>query len=247
MNFSLSTFLKISLMALASMSFIVTAAPLTQEQQNQVRDLIRETLVNNPQILEDAVTAWQQQSAERASAQLSTAIKQHSQALFSDAASPRIGAKNPKLTLVLFTDYNCPYCKQFDPLVEKIVNKYPDVAVVIKLLPFKGETSHIASEYALTLWKQNPSRFGALHQRLMSKKGYHSESSIANALKSTDNDALRIDEKAADELRSSLTLAEALGVQGTPATLIGEKLIPGAIGYEDLEQLVEAKLSRKSS
>ncbi|MDN5971001.1 MAG: thioredoxin domain-containing protein, partial [Enterobacterales bacterium] len=130
-----------ALFTMAAVSFTVTAAPLTTEQQNQVRELIRETLVNNPQILEEAVTAWQQQSAEQAGAQLSKVIEQNHDALFNDAASPRIGAKNAKLTLVSFTDYNCPYCKQFDPQLEKIVKKYPDVAVVIKLLPFKGETS----------------------------------------------------------------------------------------------------------
>ena len=47
------------------------------------------------------------------------------EALFNDPASPRIGAKQAKLTLVNFTDYNCPYCKQLDPLLEKIVMKYP--------------------------------------------------------------------------------------------------------------------------
>lgn len=50
--------------------------------------------------------------------------------LFNDPDSPRIGAKDPKLTLVVFTDYNCPYCKKFDPYLEKIVEKHPDVAVV---------------------------------------------------------------------------------------------------------------------
>lgn len=41
--------------------------------------------------------------------------------LFNDPASPRTGATSPKLTIVSFTDYNCPYCKQFDPMLEKIV------------------------------------------------------------------------------------------------------------------------------
>ncbi len=71
-------------------------------------------------------------------------------ALFNDPASPRIGAKHPKLTLVNFTDYNCPYCKQLDPMLEKIVQKYPDVAVIIKPLPFKGESSVLAARIALT-------------------------------------------------------------------------------------------------
>ncbi len=76
--------------------------------------------------------------------------------LFNDPNSPRIGAKNPKLTLVVFTDYNCPYCKKFDPYLEKIVEKHPDVAVVFKFLPFRSESSLTAARDALTLWRQEP-------------------------------------------------------------------------------------------
>ncbi|OFS07936.1 DsbA family protein [Hafnia sp. HMSC23F03] len=247
MKKTMTTLMNTALLAMTMLSFSGTAAPLTTEQQNQVRELIRDTLVNNPQILEEAVAAWQQQSAEQAGAQLGKVIEQNKDALFNDAASPRIGAKKAKLTLVSFTDYNCPYCKQFDPQLEKIVKKYPDVAVVIKLLPFKGETSQSSAQYALTLWQQNPVRFEALHQRLMSKKGYHTEDSIASALKSTGNATLKVDDKTLDEVRSSLRLADILGVQGTPATLVGNQMIPGAISYEDLEQLVKAELARKSS
>lgn len=85
-------------------------------------------------------------------------------ALFNDPASPRIGAKHPKLTLVNFTDYNCPYCKQLDPMLEKIVQKYPDVAVIIKPLPFKGESSILAARIALTTWREHPQQFLALHE-----------------------------------------------------------------------------------
>ena len=44
---------------------------------------------------------------------------QLAQLLFNDPNSPRTGAKEPTLTIVSFTDYNCPYCKQFDPMLEK--------------------------------------------------------------------------------------------------------------------------------
>ncbi len=59
--------------------------------------------------------------------------------LFNDPDSPRLGAKAPRLTIVSFTDYNCPYCKQFDPMLEKIVHDNPDVLLIVKLLPFKGK------------------------------------------------------------------------------------------------------------
>lgn len=91
--------------------------------------------------------------------------------LFNDPNSPRIGAKNPKLTLVVFTDYNCPYCKKFDPYLEKIVEKHPDVAVVFKFLPYRSESSLTAARDALTLWRQDPGAFMKLNHTLMAKRG----------------------------------------------------------------------------
>jgi protein-disulfide isomerase len=52
---------------------------------------------------------------------------------------------------VVFTDHNCPYCKKFDPYLEKIVEKYPDVAVIFKLLPWRSESSMTAARDALTV------------------------------------------------------------------------------------------------
>lgn len=70
--------------------------------------------------------------------------------LFNDPNSPRTGAASPKLTIVSFTDYNCPYCKQFDPMLEKIVQENPDVQLIVKLLPFKGQSSVNAAKAALS-------------------------------------------------------------------------------------------------
>lgn len=143
------------------------AEPFTPAQEARIKEMIRETLVSNPDILAQAVDAWQQQTAGQ---QISQAIKQNAKTLYQDPASPRLGAANAKLTLVTFTDYNCPYCKRFDPMLEKIVKQYPDVALVVKLLPFKGESSVSSARVALTTWQQHPDQFWALHQRLMAKR-----------------------------------------------------------------------------
>ena len=89
--------------------------------------------------------------------------------LFNDPNSPRTGAASPKLTIVSFTDYNCPYCKQFDPMLEKIVQENPDVQLIVKLLP-PGQSSVNAAKAALSTWQQAPDKFWALHQRLMMKR-----------------------------------------------------------------------------
>ncbi|MDX7714411.1 DsbA family protein [Aeromonas caviae] len=223
------------------------AAPFTPEQEARIKELIRETLIANPGILDEAAESWEKQNAATQQAQMGDFIKGNQDVLFNSPTSPRLGAKHPKLTLVLFTDYNCPYCKQFDPAVAKLLAAYPDdLGLVIKLLPFKGQTSAKAAQYSLTLWQQDPARFLPLHDKLMSKQGMLTETDINKALAATDNLALKPAGKATEELRNSLRIGTLLGVQGTPATLIGNQLVPGAIPYDELEQLVKAELAKRS-
>ncbi|MGV4090066.1 DsbA family protein [Citrobacter freundii] len=165
------------------------------------------------------------------------------EALFNDPNSPRIGSKQAKLTLINFTDYNCPYCKQLDPMLEKIVQKYPDVAVVIKPLPFKGESSELAARTVLTTWHEHPQQFLALHEKLMQKKGYHTDVSIKQAQEKAGASPVTLDAQSAETLSTNLQLARLVGVQGTPATIIGDELIPGAVPWETLEEVVKEKLA----
>lgn len=213
------------------------AAPFTVEQEARIKTLIRETLVANPEILAEAANAWQQQASNQV-------LKQQEKNLFNDPASPRLGAKNAKLTLVVFTDYNCPYCKQFDPLLEKIVKQYPEVALVMKLVPFKGESSISSARVALTTWQQHPEQFWPLHERLMAKKGFHDNASIAAAQQKTGVTPVAPSEQSMVTLRTNMQLAEQLGVQGTPATVIGDQILPGAVSYEDLEAIVKQQLAK---
>lgn len=167
--------------------------------------------------------------------------------LWNDPDTPAMGAEKPRLTLVSFTDYNCPYCKQFDPELEKIVQKYPDVKLVVKLLPFRSESSANSARIALTAWRQQPQQYWALHHRLMSKKGYHDDASILAAQQKTGTAAIKADEKSGETLQMNLILAQVLGVQGTPATLVGKTMVPGAIPYDDLEALVKAELAKQDA
>ncbi|HAV1476378.1 DsbA family protein [Enterobacter hormaechei] len=163
--------------------------------------------------------------------------------LFNDPASPQIGAKKAKLTLVNFTDYNCPYCKRLDPLLEKIVQKYPDVAVIIKPLPFKGESSVLSARTALDTWRVNPEKFPDLHANLMEHRGYHTAASVKKAKEKSKIPLVTLDEKSMDTIKTNLQLARLIGVRGTPATVIGNELVPGAVSWEILDKLVKEKLA----
>ncbi len=217
------------------------AAPFTPEQEARIKELVRETMVSEPDILGQSLDAWQQKgSAERVQSVLSS----HKDALYYDDASPSMGAEKPLLTLVTFTDYNCPYCKRFDPELERIVKNNPQVRLIIKLIPFRGESSITSAREALTVWRKDPQHFWALHQKLMAKKGYHDDASIRTAIQKSGAMAVEADKQSEETLRTNLKLAEALGVQGTPATLVGDEMLSGAVPREELEALVKEQLAK---
>ncbi|HDC4682833.1 TPA: thioredoxin domain-containing protein [Enterobacter cloacae] len=165
--------------------------------------------------------------------------------LFNDPDSPRIGAKNPTLTLVVFTDYNCPYCKKFDPYLEKIIEKHPQVAVVFKFLPFRSESSLTAARDALTVWRSHPEQFMKFNETLMAKKGYHDDASIQEAQKRAGVNVATPDDTSLVTVKRSLIIAEKLGIQGTPATLIGEGLLPGWVPFEQFDEMVTDALKNR--
>ncbi|MBN6364806.1 MULTISPECIES: DsbA family protein [Providencia] len=224
---------------------VAQAAPLSADQEAQVRKLVRDTLVENPEILEEAIVALQAKQGEKQQAQMKETLKVEHDALFNDPTSPRIGKKDAKLVLVNFTDFNCPFCKRFDPQLMDLVKKYPDdVAVVIKYLPFKGQTSMDSAQLTMTLWQEDPKAFEALHHKFMQKQGMLSDANIKDALKATGNDKLKASDKSRDGIRTNMILAEKLGVNGTPATLVGDEMIPGAIDAQQFEAVVKEQLAK---
>ncbi|OBU07144.1 DsbA family protein [Morganella psychrotolerans] len=231
---------------IGSLFFTATAnaAALTAGQEAQVRELVRDTLVKNPEILEEAIAALQQKQNEKQSAQVKDAVKANADALFNDKYTPRIGSKTPKLTIVSFTDYNCPYCKRFDPQLEAAVKNNPDIAVVFKLLPFKGESSLNSSRAALSVWETKPEAFVQLHNRFMQKKTALTQDDIDKAMKTANVSDVKITENSMNTMRMNMMLAEQLGVQGTPATLIGDVMLPGAVDDAQLDAVIKEELAK---
>lgn len=221
------------------------SSPLTAAQEARVQELVQETLLSHPEILAAAAEKLDQQNMQAGQEQMKKVISQYSDFIFHDPNSPHIGAQNPKLTLVVFTDYNCPYCKKFDPYLEKIVEKYPDVAVVFKFLPYRSESSVTSARDALTVWRAHPEQFMKFNDILMAKKGYHDTASIEEAKKKAGVIVGTPDEQSLETIKKSLSIAEKLGIQGTPATLIGDEMLSGWIPFEQFNAMVSDALKKQ--
>lgn len=216
---------------------------LSPAQQDAVRALVRETLVQNPEILAEAMEALQAKQDAEEAARVRAAIQEHHEELIAADPADVIGNPDGDVTIVEFSDYQCGYCKRAFPDLLKVVEADGNVRLVIHELPILGSDSVLAARAAEAARAQG--KYPELHAALMTMKGGISEAAVMQVAAEVglDVDQLRVDmvDPALDAVFSrNVQLARALGITGTPAFVIGDELAPGAVPMEQLEALIAA-------
>ncbi len=217
----------------------VTALP-----QAEFNQMLKEALVNNPEILKEAIIALQTHEQNKVKAQQEQSLGDNHAALFNNKMDPWMGAENPELTIAYFTDFNCPYCKKIEPLLDRLVEEFPEIRVVYKLVPILGPSSKEATDLALTVWANEPAKFAGLHKKLMSRPSRLDSSAIAKVGEITDTDEWLGNTAASVEttVKTSMTLMREFGLSGTPGLIFADQIVGGLVPYAQLEQQVRRAL-----
>ena len=216
---------------------------LGASQRKAIEKVVREYLKNNPDVLIDALeNLRERQDAEKKSRGQAALAARRSE-LENDPATPFGGNTKGNVTLVEFFDYQCGFCKRVMPALRELLRSDGNIRMVFKEFPILGAASVIAARAALAAWKQDRGGYRTFHFALMATKGKLSEDKImAVAVESgLDMDRLRRDMAAPeidDVLQKNLRLADALGIRGTPAFVIGDRLVPGAIDLKTFRKLI---------
>jgi protein-disulfide isomerase len=162
-----------------------------------------------------------------------------------DPGSPAMGARRPDVTVVVFTDYLCGVCKRTDGAVAALLAEDPGVRVVWKDWPIRGPISDFAARTALAAHRQG--RYAAVHAALMAARGTLSPERIDAICAEAGADAARLaaDRKGfAREIDAQLARhnlqAFGLGIAGTPAYIVGDRLIEGGLDKRRLRHAVDA-------
>jgi protein-disulfide isomerase len=152
-----------------------------------------------------------------------------------------MGNADAGTVVVEFFDYNCPYCKRAANDVKALLAADSDIKVVYREWPILGEGSVLAARAALAAHAQG--KYEEMHWALMEIQGRAEEASILAAARSVGLDVAKlIDDMESDAVNSHLAvsqgLARDLGFTGTPAFVIGDALVPGAVPLDELQELV---------
>jgi len=214
---------------------------LSPSQREQVIQLIRKTLTENPEIIMEALDELRQRREVAEAAQKQKVLSENKAIIFNDLLTPVAGNLQGDVSLVEFFDYRCGYCKRVFPAVMELVKSDTNLRYVIKEFPILGEESLFAAKAALAAKKQN--KYFEMHVALMSVQGGLTNSKVMATAKSLglDIETLKTDMEAEDvkrALQNNYALAQSLGITGTPAFIIGDEVVPGAIGLDQLKALI---------
>ncbi len=172
---------------------------------------------------------------------------------------PYIGKADAKVTLIEWTDYQCPFCKKFElETLPELKKNYVDTGklrIVFKDYQFLGDPSDVAARYARAVWEAYPDKYFAWREVIFTKQdgentGFGDEASIKEATKTVDGiDLDKVVKLATDKKDAYQKLIDAdkalggtAGVQGTPGFVTGTQLISGAAAYSKFSQAIDAQL-----
>lgn len=208
---------------------------------------VTQFLTDQPEAVVAALEAYQAQEQAKEAQKLKDAVRNLSSALTEQAADPVFGADTASadITVVEFFDYRCGYCKRALDSVIALADEDKKVRVVLKEFPILGPESVTASRVSLAANAIDPKLHFPLHEALMRHRGSFDETTLLGLAAAAGYDPLIVAEKmksneVSAHIRHTYETAEALGIRGTPAFVIGEEIIPGAVSKSAMHDAVKA-------
>ncbi|WP_420961796.1 DsbA family protein [Brucella sp. IR073] len=216
------------------------AAPLDRAAVEQI---VRDYLIKNPEVMLEVQSALEAKQAAAARDGQREAISANADKLFKSPGDAVFGNPNGDVTVVEFFDYNCGYCKHALPDMDALIKSDSNIRFVMKEFPILGPDSVKAHIVAQAFKALMPEKYLEFHRTLLGNQGRATEdSAIALAVKlGADEAKLREKMKAPDiteAFQINYQLANALNITGTPSYIIGNEVVPGAIGLEGLAEKI---------
>ena len=235
--------MRVILMAVSFLGF-AQMVPAQQMTEEQVKQLALEAVLENPQIIMQAMAILEQRERNRAASVANTVRLQLEQ----DPNSPNLGNPDGDVTVVEFFDYNCPYCRKAGQTVQELLASDANVRVIYREWPILGEGSVFASRAALAARAQG--KYEEFHWALMNGEGRASEASILKLARHLGLDVAKLQADMTSpaveaHIAQSNALARTLGFTGTPAFIVGDRTAPGMLSTDEISAMVaEARAAK---
>jgi len=224
----------------------VNAQSFNDQQKTELQSIIREYLVQHPEVLQEAMAELEKRQVAAEAEKTKAAVKNNAQTLFDSSRQVVVGNAQGDVTLVEFFDYNCGYCKRALTDLTDLMKDDSKLRVVLKEFPVLGPGSQEAAQVAIAARMQDKSgkKYFDFHQRLLSGRGQADRVRALAAAKEAGFDMAKLErDMASPEVKATIEenmkLAEQLGLNGTPSYVVGSDVVVGAVGLEALKGKVK--------
>jgi len=228
-------------LVLTTMVSSLARADLDATDRATLNSIIEDFIRNNPEIVRDTLIALAaREEAERKQTGLAK--------VRDDQGDPVMGNANGTITLYEFSDYNCGYCKRVFEPIQQLVRDNPDVRLVIKEFPILSQSSLVAAKAAIAAEMQG--KFGDYHIAMMTYRGQITDAVVMRmaAQAGVDIEQLKSDmesPKTMAIIQRTREAAAALEINGTPGLVVGDTVVPGAIGLDELVKLITKERNKQ--
>ena len=209
-----------------------------------VEEVVAKWIEANPQDIINSVQNMQKKMMEEQTKNAQKNIGQKTNERFNDANSPQFAPEGYDVSVVEFYDYACGYCKKAQTTVDELLKSDSKVRVIYKDFPILGEASQEMSKVSIAVNMIAPSSFRKFHDALM-KTNERGKSAALKAAKSAGIDSKKLDETLKTKkseiekiLQDNIALGSSIGINGTPAFVLGEELIPGAMEIASFKEKI---------
>ncbi len=228
------------------------AAPEAQnfsaDQRHEIEGIIKNYLVAHPEVLQDAMDALDKQQKQADADKARVTIKDNNATIFNSPHQVVLGNPQGSQTMVEFFDYNCGFCKRALPDMMSLLKTDPNLKFVLKEFPVLGPGSVEAAHVAVAARMQDLTgkKYIEFHQKLLGGRGPADKARALAVAKEVGFDMTRLEKDMdSDEVKTTIDedmkLADVLGVNGTPSYVVGNEVVVGAVGLDELKQKIEAE------
>ncbi len=219
-------------------------ASMSEAERTAFRAEVRSYLMENPEVLLEAIRVLEQRQAAEAAAGDTALIAEHADAIFEDGYSWIGGNPEGDVTVVEFLDYRCGYCKRAFPEVKELLARDGNIRLVVKEFPILGDQSVLASRFAIAVKAvEGDEAYSKVHDNLMALR-----SDVTEAALTQMSDEMGLDTDAIlFEMESPITetiiaknreLAQILKINGTPSFVFEDQMLRGYVPLEGMQDLV---------
>lgn len=240
------------MLRLALALMIGLAAPLAAQDLTQMSDAdrtafraeVRSYLIENPEVLMEAIAVLDQRRAEAELAGDVAMAQANADALMNDGFSWVGGNLNGDVTLVEFMDYRCAYCRKAHDEVAALIETDGNIRFIIKEFPILGEQSTLSSQFAIAVKQlHGDDLYYDMYNALMTMRPDATADSLERLAQAFDLDPAPIFERmdspeVARVIEKTRALGQIMKISGTPTFLMNDQMVRGYVPLAQMQQIV---------